>query len=769
MMVKRLLLFAVACLLFRTISGCGGGGAGRLSDLDERLSGKWASETPNAQGDVIFLVFEPTEGDRRITIQSVRPLGDALTVDTGSYQVAGARIQFNLPQLGNLDLPFAVESVGETDKLTLGEEVYFKTSPGAATLSGQVRIVRLSADELVTVSSVEEESRQWNLQFLNMEAVFEDDATLDPGGEPVYVAVVDTGILFNHPALTDKIARRPDNSYWGYDFVTDYIDYNGDGTETSDEDFDLDGTDRGPDDNPTDPGDLRSDMEIPGTDSSWHGTHIAALIAADPDDRLGVAGLNRHVKIIPIRAVGRNGNGFPEDVAQGIRYACRLPNSADCDPDADGNPISSACYDFGGRPLADIVNLSLGVAMTAEQARPLQDAIDGCYAQGVLVVAAAGNDHLGPGYCWDQDLQRFVADAACRFYPASGASVASVGAVTGSGAFAKSYSNYGNRQRFVAPGGSGDQGVLSAVNPGTGDEGYWDLIGTSQAAAHLSGLASLIKYYRPDITPADLVDLFQQTAIYLGETPPWDERFGYGLINPRGALYQALGQSPSGPPKLAVSVDGLDFGSQGENQKATVILYNAGGGSLDLLSADPVTEDGGPWLQVEWKQIDEPSAPWALVISVDRQDLEDGDYHGKVVVQTSGGDKDVEVALKVSSLDLGEADEIDNLIERTTRFLNGTSEFENTVDIGEVTILAIPVDNPEAKPRKLITNFAANYNFYLTLPPGKWQIVGGVNDNNDSELCGPGDSVCLGYPTNDNLQTINCTTTCDPATIVLND
>src|SRR4051812_23719616 len=97
-----------------------------------------------------------------------------------------------------------------------------------------------------------------------------------------------------------------------------------------------------------------------------HGTHVTGTIAATTDNNLGVAGLGWNVKVLNIRILDDCGGGLASDIAQGIRAAVAA----------------------GAR----VINLSL----SGEGNRTLRSAINDALARGVVVVAAAGNDHIDP-------------------------------------------------------------------------------------------------------------------------------------------------------------------------------------------------------------------------------------------------------------------------------------------------------------------------------------------------------------------------------------
>lgn len=278
------------------------------------------------------------------------------------------------------------------------------------------------------------------------------------------VAVIDTGIL----AHADLAGRTVP----GYDFISDPAIANDGG---------------GRDNDPSDPGDWTVANEcFTGSsprDSSWHGTHVAGTIGAATNNGTGVAGINWNAKILPIRVLGTCG-GSTSDIVDAIRWAAGLTVSG---APANVNP-------------ADVINMSLGgsgICSTSEQ-----NAINDAVAAGTTVVVAAGNSNAN----------------AANFSPASCSNVITVAATdrTGDRAF---YSNFGSVVEVSAPGGETTttaNGVLSTLDSGTtvpaNDNAYTYYQGTSMAAPHVAGVASLIIGENPGISPAQVLSTLQLTA-----------------------------------------------------------------------------------------------------------------------------------------------------------------------------------------------------------------------------------------------------------------
>ena len=68
------------------------------------------------------------------------------------------------------------------------------------------------------------------------------------------------------------------------------------------------------------------------------------------------------------------------------------------------------------------------------------------------------------------------------------------------------------------------------------------------------------------------------------------------------------------------------------------------------------------------------------------------------------------------------------------------------------------------------TNLQANYNFFMKLPAGKYQVVAGVDGNGDRKICSDGDSICAGFGGSlDHLTTVDCSSGhCTPGQILVN-
>jgi hypothetical protein len=167
---------------------------------------------------------------------------------------------------------------------------------------------------------------QWYLRAIRW--LREDGTTVLPeSGTPVTVAVIDTGVDYSHPELTQARWLNPnpgpEGDAHGWNFVDDSPDV---------------------------------------SDQSGHGTVIAGIIAAASNNGMGIAGINPWARIMAVRAMDLDGRGGSIGVAQAIGYAA----------------------DRGAR----VINLSVGGRTLT---RTEQAAIDYAARRGALVVVASGN------------------------------------------------------------------------------------------------------------------------------------------------------------------------------------------------------------------------------------------------------------------------------------------------------------------------------------------------------------------------------------------
>ncbi len=324
------------------------------------------------------------------------------------------------------------------------------------------------------------------------------------GSPALVVAVIDTGITA-HPELDAKVVP-------GYDFVSD-VESSKDGD--------------GWDSNATDPGDASG-----STPSSWHGTHVAGIIAAASNAN-GVAGVAPNVLIQPVRVMGADG-ATEEDLIAAIRWAAGLKVA--------GVPLNPTP--------ARVINISMGTPRSTGCRNwdgtngPTEVALIEAKEAGVVVVTAAGNSNR----------------SANLSYPGNCVPTINVGATAYNGDRAV-YSNYsiaGSDGQYYgvdisAPGGdsenpgsapAGTRGtILSTMNTGKNTVGlptYEYQEGTSMASPVVAGVAALMLSIRPSMDFIQVVEIMQAsvTPFPANSNCAITQRCGAGIVNAAAALVE---------------------------------------------------------------------------------------------------------------------------------------------------------------------------------------------------------------------------------------
>lgn len=244
-------------------------------------------------------------------------------------------------------------------------------------------------------------------------------------------------------------------------------------------------------------------------DRAWarHGTAMAGIIAGHghgPGNADGVMGIAPEAKILPLRVILEDGDPSRAEarktrgnaLAEGIRWAA----------------------DHG----ADVINLSLGDDSASAHPEPGEDqAIQYALRKGVTVVASAGNggekgDHVS--------------------YPAAYPGVIAATAVDRYGTRAP----FSTRRWYATVSAPGVDVIIA--DP---DHKYYEGWGTSAAAAFVSGAVALVKAAHPDLTPAQVKRLLEDTARNAPADGRDDSR-GFGFIDPAAAIEAASRMEPEG-------------------------------------------------------------------------------------------------------------------------------------------------------------------------------------------------------------------------------
>ena len=206
-------------------------------------------------------------------------------------------------------------------------------------------------------------------------------------------------------------------------------------------------------------------------DENGHGTHVAGIAAASTDNGIGVSGAAPDARIMPIRVLDAEGLGDGETIAEAIRWAT----------------------DNG----ADVINMSLGGSSDLLgrlfKNGPSNAAIEEAVAEGVVVVAAAGNDST-----FIQSYRRgvpvIVVNASNELDTPAG------------------FSNFGDPRAITAPGAW----ILSTAPTDAttiwpdGSAGYERISGTSMATPYVAGVVALL--VEMGLSPQEIWDVLVETT-----------------------------------------------------------------------------------------------------------------------------------------------------------------------------------------------------------------------------------------------------------------
>lgn len=358
-------------------------------------------------------------------------------------------------------------------------------------------------------------AQQWALQKIRAFDAWD----ITQGNPDIKLAVIDTGIDYNHPDLKNKIFFNQgeigtDNQ--GRDKRSNGIDDDGNGF--IDDFMGWDFTDRFGFPFDSTAGDYLEWDNNP-FDDQGHGTYIAGIAAAQTNNVSGIAGTAPNIKILNIRAFDPNGYGEEDDVAAAILYAVIMN--------------------------ARVINMSFG---DDSFSMVLRDVIRYAHSQNLVMVASAGNKGVSAPH-----------------YPSGYLEVICVGNSTINDVVAPS-SNWGSTIDLVAPGTN----VLTTAR----NNNYLSINGTSASAPFVSAAACLILSLT-NFSNEEVKQILKSTTDDIGESG-WDLKSGAGRLN----LFRAL--SVLAPSVVKFDFPLMDYSTFSDTLNITATILSAYFQSFDL-------------------------------------------------------------------------------------------------------------------------------------------------------------------------------------------
>ncbi|MFZ0389799.1 MAG: S8 family serine peptidase [Calditrichia bacterium] len=367
---------------------------------------------------------------------------------------------------------------------------------------------------------------QWHLTAIQADYAWGMWNGNAPTTDTVVVAILDTGVDWDHPDLIGSIFVNPAEDIDGDGVVGDFGDPSAGGDEDGiDNDgngyvddligWDFCGSDKN---NPQPDNDPHSSPNVGVFGMLMHGTHVAGTAAPTTNNNIGVAGPGFGAKIMPIK----------------VAY----DNDTQSTPGVYASPAS---YIYAAKSGAHILNCSFGGTGYSGITQSAINLVHDTY--GAIVVAAAGNDNVNLNNS--------------HHYPSDYNNVISVAALN-SGDTKASFSNYGSSVDISAPGVN----IWSTIykNNGTGYQGAgWS--GTSMASPLVAGSLALLKGFFPEKSNIWLEQRIIDAADNIdGVNPAYVGSLGTGRVN----IYSAIAQGIL--PKLAFKSYSLEIQDDTDGQ-----------------------------------------------------------------------------------------------------------------------------------------------------------------------------------------------------------
>jgi subtilisin family serine protease len=403
-----------------------------------------------------------------------------------AHQLMGASVEKTFTLVPNLELARLPEGMSVSEAV-----VQYMSDPNVEYAEPNY-VVRASA----TMPNDTFFDQQWGLMNTGLFAGGTYGADINAPGAwdisrttGVIIAIIDTGIFYNHADLVGNIWINSG------EICTDGIDNDLNGFIDDCRGWDFVGT----------------NVAVPTADNNpiddnGHGTHVAGIAGAVGNNGAGISGLLWSVQLMPLKVLDTNGFGNVSEIIGGVNYAV-----------ANG---------------ARVMNASLGTSVFSSA---LFDAINAANTAGVLLIASAGNggaDFLGdnndlsPQYPASYNLPNIISVAA-----------------TDQNDMRASFSNFGlNSVDVAAPGvyilSTIIENSLFSLCTGSRFAGLDFCEGTSMAAPHVSALAGLLYSYYTNFTHSQIRSTILRYVDVLSELNGWIQTGG--RVNAYSAMSSLL-------------------------------------------------------------------------------------------------------------------------------------------------------------------------------------------------------------------------------------
>jgi subtilisin family serine protease len=353
-------------------------------------------------------------------------------------------------------------------------------------------------------------SSQWHLNVINAAGAWNYFST----GSTIKIAIVDDAVERTHSDISPNLWVNPG------EIASNNIDDDGNGYIDDVNGYDVGSNDNNPN---------------PPNSSFSHGTHVTGCASPATNNGTGVAGIGFSCKIMAVKATTSASaitNGY-----DGVVYAV----------------VSGA----------DVINMSWGGTGSSTTA---QNVINWAYAQGVVLVAAAGNNNTNT-----------------MFYPAGYTNCIAV-AATNSNDTKANFSNYGTWVDISAPGNN----IYATYTGNT----YANNSGTSMASPIVAGLCGLMLSLNPSLTPSDIRNCLTSTATSISaQNPSYNGQLGSGRINANAAM-QCISSTLNWAPVAGFVANVTTVTAGGNVQFTDQSVYNPTSWSWSFPGGTPASFNG---------------------------------------------------------------------------------------------------------------------------------------------------------------------------------